>query len=719
MKHLLVLCSLFFAGAVSATAATFTYTGPDTTTGNTWSNTADWTFGGTSTLGYPDSTSDTATINSVAANQTIIYDSSVSGAGINGSASFGQLSSLSLNEATAGVTNELDVQANLIIATALTLGSTAGTVLLYDDAQSSTFTGQNLSLADTAGITLNAGGTLEIHADLTSVTSTGNFIAVGTGTNGLLISGGSLVLEQASKNASSGSNATYITQTGTSQTQGNLTMTSGTLTLGAPILNPSPGTGSFAPTTDNRLEAATINITGGTINEVAGGGGSLYATGATTTINNVTYAAGVLPLTLNTSAATNTLNSNVVLGAFGIRPSNSGAHSYLINESNTATAGNIGAITIFSVAAGSANTTTMQLGANLKTTSGNVQVQMGFGSPVNNGFIKLDTNGFILDLNNGGIYNPGNSTTGTLETSYNLTSSSGLGTIIAQGFNFTTAAGGDAVGNYGVNVSNVILQATVAGDANNLGYNTTNITAGNQGIINANSTFYYAPTSGTATGTLTSNRAIGGVHVGVNGAATSTLQLISAITAGGNVQVDGTSMLDLKGNALALTNAANLSGAGSVVSTVAGGAITFGTGGLQPNPTVGSITPVNLTLGSGLTTTLSGTGTSLFNINSGTSNDTVTLAAGSSLIYAGTLSLDFTGGYMPAAGTSTYDLVLTGGTGSGNFSNITSNLTGDTYSFNSTTGILTVTAVPEPQTWALLLAGFGFALVWHRRFRRA
>jgi hypothetical protein len=63
------------------------------------------------------------------------------------------------------------------------------------------------------------------------------------------------------------------------------------------------------------------------------------------------------------------------------------------------------------------------------------------------------------------------------------------------------------------------------------------------------------------------------------------------------------------------------------------------------------------------------------------------------------LALTFLNGYMPAAGTM-FQIVDNSATAtSGNFTSITSNLSGDSFSFAPSTGVLTVTAVPEPESW--------------------
>jgi len=110
----------------------------------------------------------------------------------------------------------------------------------------------------------------------------------------------------------------------------------------------------------------------------------------------------------------------------------------------------------------------------------------------------------------------------------------------------------------------------------------------------------------------------------------------------------------------------------------------------------GTGTVGKLTIGSG---TLSIAGSSAFDVSSGTSFDQI--ANGTSVTYGGALGLNFLGAFTPTLN-ETFALFNANASSSGNFSSITSNLDGYNFSFAPTTGVLTVTAVPEPASLALV-----------------
>ena len=106
----------------------------------------------------------------------------------------------------------------------------------------------------------------------------------------------------------------------------------------------------------------------------------------------------------------------------------------------------------------------------------------------------------------------------------------------------------------------------------------------------------------------------------------------------------------------------------------------------------------------------------------GSSFDQLTISGGNvTVVYNGTLALTFLNGYAPTSGT--FQLASPDALASGNFTSITSNLANDTFTFNPASGILSVTAVPEPAAmaqiglscWRWLLvpvhAG-GFGVAW-------
>jgi len=88
------------------------------------------------------------------------------------------------------------------------------------------------------------------------------------------------------------------------------------------------------------------------------------------------------------------------------------------------------------------------------------------------------------------------------------------------------------------------------------------------------------------------------------------------------------------------------------------------------------------------------------------------------MTFDGTLSVLFGAGYTPAAG-QTFNLFITSGSGSltGMFDTVTVTglPAGGTYEFNDTTGVFTVSAVPEPMTAMVLIAGLAVSVIRRRR----
>ena len=127
--------------------------------------------------------------------------------------------------------------------------------------------------------------------------------------------------------------------------------------------------------------------------------------------------------------------------------------------------------------------------------------------------------------------------------------------------------------------------------------------------------------------------------------------------------------------------------------------------------------PGTVTVDSGFTLNLSNSGTSLFEITSPAfTAGTFDLVSGDgSVVFGGILNLAFSGGSY-AEGTDVLQIFATTGGRSGNFSavNATGLAAGQSATFNSATGFITV--VPEPSTYAMALAGL--ACGGYTMFRR-
>ena len=159
-----------------------------------------------------------------------------------------------------------------------------------------------------------------------------------------------------------------------------------------------------------------------------------------------------------------------------------------------------------------------------------------------------------------------------------------------------------------------------------------------------------------------------------------------------------------------LPSTANLAGAG----TLAGSGKTLAVlGSFLPGNSPGTVT-----VGSGLTLDLSNSGSSVFEITSPafTAGTFDFLSGDGSVVFGGILNLAFSGGSY-ADGTDVLQIFGNTGGRSGNFSavNATGLAAGQSATFNSATGFITV--VPEPSTYAMALAGLacgGYSLAFHR-----
>ena len=186
----------------------------------------------------------------------------------------------------------------------------------------------------------------------------------------------------------------------------------------------------------------------------------------------------------------------------------------------------------------------------------------------------------------------------------------------------------------------------------------------------------------------------GGLNLGTTG--TPGVFDLSALTG-------GTYSLPANGN---LAGAGTLSGSGKSLAVL---------GSLAPGNSAGTIT-----VGSGFSLNLSNSGSSVFEITSPAfTAGTFDLVNGDgSVVFGGILNLAFSGGSY-ADGTDVLQIFAATGGRSGNFSavNATGLAAGQSATFNSATGFITV--VPEPSTIALMAsAGAGLAGMMRWRKRR-
>ena len=172
-------------------------------------------------------------------------------------------------------------------------------------------------------------------------------------------------------------------------------------------------------------------------------------------------------------------------------------------------------------------------------------------------------------------------------------------------------------------------------------------------------------------------------------------------------------LLGLTAGTYSLPSSASLAGVGTISGNGKSLAVR---GSLAPGNSAGTIT-----VGTGLALNLSNSGTSLFEItNPAYTAGTYDLVSGDgSVVFGGILNIAFSGGSY-AAGTDVLQIFANAGGRSGNFSavNATGLAAGQSATFNSATGFISV--VPEPSTCAMALAGLacgGYSLFRRRRAR--
>jgi autotransporter-associated beta strand protein len=253
-----------------------------------------------------------------------------------------------------------------------------------------------------------------------------------------------------------------------------------------------------------------------------------------------------------------------------------------------------------------------------------------------------------------------------------------------QNSTLDTGASGSQAVNFIVAGTNTYNLGGLAGSDNlSLGANTISVGSNNQ-------TTTYSGVISSSTGGLAKTGSGSLILTGANTYAGGTT------VSEGTLRVNGT-----HASAITVSSGATLGGNGTV-----SGLVTLNSGAnLTPGNSVG-----NLNLNGGLT--LNSTSTLTMEIDGGSAFDTINVGSGS-LTYAGTLSLVF--GYTPAVN-ATYQLFtgtsVAGATG--NFASLTFNNPEYQGTFNPTSGVLTLTAIPEPKTWALLALG-ALSLLWINR----
>jgi fibronectin-binding autotransporter adhesin len=426
-------------------------------------------------------------------NRTVVYDSTSGG-----------LATLQFNQTTASSVNTLDIQKNLTVANAITLGATGGTEIISFNTGFTPTT--SISLTATSGITLNSGGQLHLAAFNSGTAFFSNV------TGNVTIAGGTLNVRASDGTTTSSSLTNTIT--------GSLTMSSGSI-----IINNATGTG------DRRLAVTgNLNITGGSVsNTLTSPNGTLFLTGGTNVFNPTSFDTRA-SITLG-SSGTQSFTTNQTLGSLILR----GTGVKTVTAANVGTS--VDGIVLIDGDSTANSATTLKLGANITLNANAKQIaaanfsQTTDSVTANRTDFAIDTNGFTYDGSAGassGVWTPNIGATGNLPV-WTIT---GSGTIKANAFNFNTA---NVTTNVGTGTT---LLAVGAGG--------TTSTLSGTGTINAGSIFRYAGTGTLSSAALlVSSRSIGALQVNsgvlrVNSALTAaSITVASGATFGGTGTLGG------------------------------------------------------------------------------------------------------------------------------------------------------------------------------------
>ncbi|NBW96543.1 MAG: hypothetical protein EBR28_07375, partial [Planctomycetia bacterium] len=482
------------------------------------------------------------------------------------------VASLAVSDSTSAAwVNATPASSTLTVTGSVSIGGGIGTssLLLQPTAAG------GIVLSASSGVTLNPGGELRLGAVITG----SNTYFGATCPGPLRISGGSLTAAALVGTADGFTNASAVSVNAV----GPLTMTSGQF-----FLDNSGANG------DRRMSFnGNVSITGGTFDQAAGAttGNAICLSGSSTAPNNGTtgsYTFNVSPASYDPNMgisvfATGTTSLTLGMPAsqvpFQVMYRNWGLHVL----SSTAAGNAIGSLLISDASSTQAVGNTVRLGSNLTLAAGSAPpTQTGYSLALESGTanVGVDVNGYTFDMTaSTGIWQPNaspSSTGTTAQTFWQLSSTSGTGRFIANGFNFVYSATGTAgTSNAFTSVgANVILESRVGDDGfNDLG----------SGSISSASTFRYSGTAAAATpAVLTAGTSIGNLEVTGPGTlkVTSIAGTVGKVSvANGSLVLGGTAALPSI-PALSVTGGTfNLAGYATTIgdlSGAAGGTITSG-----------------------------------------------------------------------------------------------------------------------------------------------
>ena len=483
-----------------------------------------------------------------------------------------------------------------------------------------------------------------------------------------------------------GSGTTILT--GTNTYSGTTTVSAGTLVAYG---QPSLGTSSVVVNGGTLMASGTFTHLSLTFNTGAlvltGVGSSYDNSGDTLFIGN--NSPGVSLLVSNGATVTN--QGWLILG-------NNGGSS----NNTVAVSGNGSSVRVNSVAVGYCGSENSFV----------VSKEGGFvssGANIGQGFGGYCSNNSVLVTGAGSIWNNSGSldvSRGTYSTGNSLTVANG-GSVISDALSIAQYYGGASgsmnIGRFGTNdtAGTIAASSIYVGTGGAINFNQSDTATMTSSIIGWNAGGFINQL-GSGTTMLTGNN---NAYNGVTTVSAGTL-LANSSNALGTSKVTVTNSGTLGGNGT-ITGATTVASGGTLAPGLDGvGSLSF-TGGLS--------------LESGSTTS--------FTIHSANDFTSINLI-GSSVTYGGKLVFNLVN-FTPSVGNEFTVFNMTGGAGeSGNFATVvvggsylsgTGNLwsgseNGVTYQFNDSTGKLTVQAVPEPSTWALLgLGALGMLIAYRRR----
>ena len=602
----------------------------------------------------------------------------------------------------------------------------------------------NNQIANTSDVTINSDGTFNLNSnsetiDGLSSSSSSASVTLGSGT---LTVGASDQSSATFAGVISGTGNLAKSGTGTQTLTGSNTYT-GTTTINAGVLNIQNANALGGTGTGTSVSSgATLQLQGGLTFAAEGltitGTGAAGQNGALVNVSGTNNYAGLLTLggaaTISSDSGTlNLTNTGTVSGAtFGLTLTGSGngsISSIIGTTTGTLTKSGTGTWTLAGSAANTyTGATTINAGElDLNKSSGNAiagtTVTIGDGSDTDT--LKLlasnqIADGATLTLNSSGVFN----LNGFNETISQLSSSSSTASVVLGGSSVLTISGTSSFS--GVISGTGGLTKSTGGTLTFTGANTysgtTTISAGTLQIGNGG-------TSGTlGSGSVTNNAALsfnrsdalsvsnlvsGTGSVTQAGSGTTTLTANNTYTGATNVNAG---KLLINGNQSAATGAVSVSNSGTVLGGTGtiGGAVTVNSGaailGGDGTSASGTLSVSNsLTLNSG----------SIIELALGSSFSHSTLARSGSGTWTFQSNQQFTFIELSGVTTGTYQNIITGlpanpGTGSWIINN--PGWTGS-FTFDGANIDLTLTAVPEPSTWAAATLAL-VALLAHRRRRR-